>query len=433
MIGGADVLELLRKFDRQGLIWFLTIFGYPFFVFVALVLSLQTHHTTYLFRIIVIVLCISEVKSFGIFSILNSIPISVRIFALAYLCRLTYDAIFISFSPIFFNSIYLIAVVILPVLAICRFKIISKLEDWSEIFAFSGGLLCLILLIIFLLGIADLQSTTLRMGRLSYVSLNPISIGSLGAITMLAAFLMYLKQTERNRIVIIAIGFLGYIVVALSVSRGPALSMGIVFFVLNYISFGLRKVHIGVLLFALMCFTPFFSSQMVGNNLPDQFHGTLRYSQQLNTPIPDNPVQEVDIKQRLHDFILDESGSERITLIREALNQFMLSPVFGYRSFLISSANYPHNIFIETLLALGIIGLILLLWILYHGIMAANIAIKNKIFLVPSLFYFSFFLSQFSGAIWNSSIFWVTLICLMSRPSHLLDSKAIKSSTIKSV
>lgn len=411
---GADVLELLRKLDRQGCIWFLTVLGYPIFILVAIVLSLQTVYASYFFRIIIIILCLSELKSFGIFSALKSIPLSIRILTMAYLCRLTYDAIFLGFPPFLFNATFLIAVVMLPALAVGRYQIMYKLENWSEIFGYSGGVLCFGFLMIFFLGIAENQSTSLMVGRLSYISINPISIGNIGAITILAAFILYIKQSERNKITFFLIGFLGYLTLALSVSRGPALSIGLTLFFLTYLYFGLRKIHIGVFLLVLMCSSPFVVNHLKPNLFSGEALGTLRFSKN----IPISP----DEQQKFGNFIFNDSGSERIISQKEALKQFVQSPVFGFRSVLYTS-DYPHNIFIEMLMALGIFGTILLSWILYRGFVAANTAIKNKIYLVPSLFFLSFFSFQFSGAIWNSSIFWVTLICLISVPSRLFNNR----------
>ena len=100
-----------------------------------------------------------------------------------------------------------------------------------------------------------------------------------------------------------------------------------------------------------------------------------------------------------------------------AWNDFLSSPIIGHQFVNSYDKTYPHNPFLETLMALGILG-----GIMFFPFMGKFVfKLFSLPFRYPSIFCFStlvglsFFVSQFSGSLWASvdfwalSIFWVNI------------------------
>lgn len=97
-----------------------------------------------------------------------------------------------------------------------------------------------------------------------------------------------------------------------------------------------------------------------------------------------------------------ESGDiGRVTLWNDAFNEFLNYPLLGNR---IEIGFYPHNFILETGMALGIIGLILLFIILIYGLFLIykKIRIDNDYIWVLMLFLQGFAQHSFTGAIYFS-------------------------------
>lgn len=102
-----------------------------------------------------------------------------------------------------------------------------------------------------------------------------------------------------------------------------------------------------------------------------------------------------------------------------AWEQFRQSPIVGDKVFEPTMMSYPHNIFLESLISVGLIGTTLLIISLLKCASACRSLLSapdssNIERIVPILFVKEFVAAQFSGAIWGSGSFIVLSACVLT-------------------
>ncbi|MCK7519045.1 MAG: hypothetical protein MZV64_15630 [Ignavibacteriales bacterium] len=108
-----------------------------------------------------------------------------------------------------------------------------------------------------------------------------------------------------------------------------------------------------------------------------------------------------------------ESGDAlRFQLYEEAIKEFLNHPIIGNQFVLengIGAGIYPHNIFLESLMALGFIGGILILILLFNSLKICYYSIKelDNYSWIRLLFIQYFIFSMMSGGIYNSPLLWI--------------------------
>lgn len=110
------------------------------------------------------------------------------------------------------------------------------------------------------------------------------------------------------------------------------------------------------------------------------------------------------------------SGEERIHTWSAAWSQFVSSPIYGDKIVENYSYTYPHNLVLEVLMSVGLIGFI-------PFIMASYIAFRRSIYqlkygspLVALLFFYMLIGVMVSGGIITSPDFWMTFILILVTP-----------------
>lgn len=103
----------------------------------------------------------------------------------------------------------------------------------------------------------------------------------------------------------------------------------------------------------------------------------------------------------------DASNVERLAQWVSAWNQFLSSPLIG-DSIQCDIPPYPHNIFLEVLMALGIIGMIPFLSIFYFAFKKAIYIVRYRpdYNWIIILFLHGFTMNLISGAIYSSITLW---------------------------
>jgi O-antigen ligase len=108
----------------------------------------------------------------------------------------------------------------------------------------------------------------------------------------------------------------------------------------------------------------------------------------------------------------DQSANMRFQSYYGAFQQFSDSPFFGDISEERSTGFYPHNIFLELLMATGLFGFVVFL-IVNSLVIYMYLCHKSDDFLVVFLLYIQYFVaSLFSGSVFTNSAFWVLLFFL---------------------
>ena len=134
-----------------------------------------------------------------------------------------------------------------------------------------------------------------------------------------------------------------------------------------------------------------------------------------------------NLMQRTSSAIESGDSSGRDTLWSDAINEFVNNPFFG--GSIEVSGFYPHNIFLEVAMGMGIIGIILFLTILIRSIRRVNIMPRQYSTFIIIFFINAISQHMFTGAFWGSILLFFSLGLMNADMSNLnLENKEIKNS-----
>lgn len=203
--------------------------------------------------------------------------------------------------------------------------------------------------------------------------ISPLALAYSGAFTLVLCFynLIFDKSRSMSRLVIYLAIALSLLLFFLGATRGALVA--VLLSVLAILYFGdIKRRLISIFIFILSIPFIYIGLELTGSGL---FKRTA------------SSVNEGDI-----------SGRE--TLWSSAYDEFLNYPLFGGR--IEVSGIYPHNIFLEILMAMGLIGLLLFLFFFIPSLLIIFRKIgKNGIYIVPFLIFICGFSHHLvSGALW---------------------------------
>lgn len=239
-------------------------------------------------------------------------------------------------------------------------------------------------------GLADI-------GRLGLQALNPISMGHLGVSALLlafwAAFARRGSTTLSNIAFILILVVLGSVVAISANSRGPlvALFVGIGFLILTS---NIRRKYwlIGIGGAGIIGFGPIVLAL-------DNYFGTRTFERFFG-----------------QSQLEDAATLERFDLYRASIDQFWSNPFIGSGLEVNGFGSYPHNLLLEAFMTTGLIGGLGFTAMIILCVTCAWRLMRNAPgFGWLSLMYLQYLIAgQFSGAIYESSIFWSLTGALLS-------------------
>ena len=239
-------------------------------------------------------------------------------------------------------------------------------------------------------------------GRFATDVINPISVG----VTGVSLFVVCLSaqgtgtvafQNWQSATVRAVGGILGVVYCVLSASKGPLLSLVVVASVM--FSYRFVRLHprrqllelAGVLL--IICL-------LVVVGLVLSQHGLLTIYDRLS---------EAGSSR-------DQSTAWRVRAWTGALAQYNGSPLWGSGAVELTTRNYPHNFLLETMIAAGVGGLMVLLFLLALGSVAAHRILRDspEYSWIVLLFLESVIVSLVSGSIYLVATLWIPLLMVFS-------------------
>lgn len=375
----------------------LVVFGFPIFVTTNLLLGFDTSQGSILYRALVVIF--SFIIIFNSFNKLNKIRLGLfTLFLFLYSVRLIYDLSIRSIpSPSMDPQlIYLFHFggVIIPVIAVSFMKInIVKLNTSIFYVSFIHCIFVLIgLYLLYGTNIVQLLSERYMYGDDSINGgtgspLNPILVSRSGAVLFVLLLVNVLFKTNKIKSYLYIVGFiLSILLIVLGGSRGPlvtciVLSIITIFFYLK----NSNTKNIFVVLFG-------FLVSLIGLN-----YTITNYSESIGLVI------------RINESLLNQEDVNyggRGGHFESAFNQFINNPFFGDKIFDNHLGFYPHNLFLESFMALGIFGGLIFAYLTFINTIKGgkkNIINTYITFLCFTLFGFT------SGAIWSSFEFWILL------------------------
>lgn len=234
-----------------------------------------------------------------------------------------------------------------------------------------------------------------RFGRSSGLhSIYSISFGHIGVSLVLlsAYYLMFIKSESRFKILSLLGIFIGLYVLYASSTRSPFLALLICSVVLLVLKRNYKLIVSGIILF------------LSGIGLLYIIHP--KEIQGQNSFFP-----------RLYNAVFEGDTSLRGELYNKAIINFLENPIFG-KSILFSDGTYAHNVYLETLMAMGIVGFIVLL-VLHFFVLKKIFLFKNTVYnkdkvWILILFIQYFVLSLTSYNVYNSPDVWYYLSMLLA-------------------
>jgi hypothetical protein len=112
----------------------------------------------------------------------------------------------------------------------------------------------------------------------------------------------------------------------------------------------------------------------------------------------------------------DESTLDRIVLLNDSFTQIEGSPIIGSAFVELKSGFYPHNVFVEAALAMGIPGALLFMALMTFGAWKAWRSLGTDEALLGLLFFAGLFAATISGALFGAITLWIPIAMLSGSP-----------------
>jgi O-antigen ligase len=247
---------------------------------------------------------------------------------------------------------------------------------------------------------------------------------------LLLSLLIVLLLKKKTIVITIIVTILG-MGVLLSLDRMPFLMFLLSVFLLSFFLKNLRVIFITNLIIIIALFTFFFKNYEIVKNRYEYFNRDINFHKFIDIlkskDLPKNN-NSLDLNSKEKFFHGDYSKLFRAAYLVSLENNFAGS---GHKSFIymcmkikvknISCNNHPHNIYLEVLVNLGVIGLTILIVILYFLVnkLISNLFKKNlnKNRKISTILFLVFFIVEFIpfrsyGSIFttiNGSILWFFL------------------------
>jgi hypothetical protein len=231
--------------------------------------------------------------------------------------------------------------------------------------------------------------------------LNPISIGHIAASGIILIAVEYTYSHKYKLIKYLPFLIVLLLALFMAASRGPIISLLIVlgYLFTNKVRRSFKNIFVIIPLVIAVVYISFELLESTSSILFDRM--------------------KIDVGTNVNE------GEARIFLWYIGLQEFLTNPIIGGHTTTIYG--YPHNILIEILMSMGIIGFSLFFWILRytHTIISKMMKYKTPLVWVGLLWMQFFIGACFSGTIYSSNYLWYSLGLLLA-----IDVKSINRERI---
>jgi hypothetical protein len=357
----------------------LTLIGYPIAGLTAALMNWESKVASIPFRagltllaLWVMVRALPHMRSWPVYGWL-------LLFWAMYLIRLLWDLMVANVPGSSDALVFYLMTVLLPCVALIAAT--TRLDEGQvgRLLIWFGFTVCAMAVLMNLLGLGADSSQAAITTRISYDAINPITLGHAATTTLIAAMCSLQSQAKRKRQTeLLFVGAVAVTCLILAGSRGPILSLAACIAIFAFATRRWRWLWLVALLPAILILNP-----------------------------------EGELLNRITDVSEGGCSVARLVVQGNAISQFLDFPIFGSAFVELVMLDYPHNLLIETAMALGIVGLfVLLLVFLKTGVLAVR-QIRKGEFLFLLLFVQYFIGAQFSGSIYGSSGLWATTAVLL--------------------
>ncbi|MDB5569819.1 MAG: hypothetical protein JWN93_1002 [Hyphomicrobiales bacterium] len=263
-----------------------------------------------------------------------------------------------------------------------------KIRDEDMTFALTG------FLVLFLIGVAlnlDALVQTAQ-SRMLLDKINPIALAYTASSFLLYYMLSFARSKRAAVEALVCVPAL-LLVVVFARSRGMLISTALTIFFYVMASRGTRRLWTAFGLGLLAVAAGLWADPIY-----------------LDTVV--ESLNRIDTKT-------DASTMARVMTFNGAWNQFVRDPVFGRHAIELQAQFYPHNIYLESLMAVGLFGSWFLALHVWFAMRAAVGFVREREPSFARIFISLLFVrdavgSGISGGLWGASGFWITSVVLIA-------------------
>lgn len=316
-------------------------------------------------------------------------------FSLVYFIRLLIEfytdvPYFLSISTVF---LYFLSFAFLPFIGISMQKIDKAEVNAIYYSILFSGLLFSVLTTVFYgkyLGLVErLTSATAGEDMIDPLSFSYVASLTIGVVS---SYLLTHRVKKYAKIISILTILISTVPYYLGASRGSIISLFLPFFISFFFIKDLKTKLVIILTTVFSMFFLVYLSNFFGTGLLDRF---LRTGEEIRTAS-------------------DEAS--RIDIYETSVNQFLEHPFFGDSIRVPNINSYTHNITLEVLQSVGIIGFIPFLILILKSVQISIKLLKfqKQLSWVAIVFFQSFIYFSFSGSVWGASWVWLSIALLLS-------------------
>ena len=340
------------------------------------------------FRLFVVLICIWAIVTRCLrlrFSSWRMLLVFVWVMLLA---RLLYDGVIGDVALADYALFFFLATVFFPTLALwsCDAYDRHQFAKFSLFLAAASCFLSLTGQALGLFGDTDLTAVT---GRLSMVALNPVSLGHLAASGVLCALVLAINAKIGSRAILLILVGLFILVLLQTGSKSPvlALALPLLIWVVRLRAWGLLTLGAAL--------TGILGALASSSPLASRIGGTLE----------------------------DPSTVDRVSMIKDSLNQIFYHPWLGSSFVEQNSGYYPHTILLEAPMAFGLPLSLLVGLLIAFSVLLAWRSLNSCRDLLGLLFLQGLVASLISGSMFAAIGLWIPLALMLStRPADILRS-----------
>lgn len=372
--------SLRRAQSRTAWLFALTVVGYPIFGLLASLMDVDSTVTSLPFRIGVLALTLALWRrSPPLRTWLREHP-WLPVFWGLYLLRLVWDLLIGGQPSVPEAMSFFVLTVLLPCLVLGLNAAHYDDRRAARLIVLVGGAVCFTAVTMHVFKLGQARSLGEITTRMFFEALNPISLGHAAVSTLIAALCVTRQRPAPPTLMAaVATAIAAGVCLVLSGSRGPTLALGVC-----ALLFVAATGRVGWL--ALIAI--------------------------LVVPQALNPEGELFLRFAVTGE--DNSALERLLVQANAIQQFLARPLLGSAYVELEFKDYPHNLILETAIALGVVGLGVLIAILARSAKIGLRQLRDGQLLLPLLFVQYFVAAQFSGAIWGNSALWAAAALLVA-------------------
>jgi len=367
--------------NRSALLFAVALFGYPITGSVISLLQVDSRLLSIPFRLLVGCLSIWVIVSARHLKINRVRQVMIFIWLL-YVLRLLYDWLVPHLQGADYALQYFIVSSILPASALMKAQVYGerRFAAMSFVIASAGALMGLL---VALYGSGD-DTGVDASGRLSLAALNPVSLGNEATSALLCGLVLWPGAKMRHRMVLSCVFALLLWCLVLTGSKGPMLQL--------LVCGGLWALRRG------------YAWRLSILALPLLVWLTLSTANPLATRLAESPD--------------DPSTVDRIVMLTDSMQQIAGSPLIGSAFVELNSGYYPHNVFIESALALGVPMAFVFSGLMFVGAQRSWKSLKDDRDLLGLLFLQGLLQAATAGALFGAIQVWVILPMLFPAVSR---------------